>query len=87
MLSIFPAQMNIYLLKYIPSTYNINFGNFQQIVIQYNIGIDDISCRIYLTFIYQDPKLYRIAKYPSITVGNIPWGFYFILSRVFLVDI
>ena len=42
MLAILPAPTNIYLLKYIPSSPNINIGNFDHVVVEYNIGKSDI---------------------------------------------
>ena len=37
MLAVFPAPMNIYLLKKIPSTYNMKFEIFHHVQVEYNI--------------------------------------------------
>ena len=72
MLDTFPAPMNINLLKKILSNANINFGNFNNDIVEQNIGKADIQCWIYLPFIHQAPKLSIINKDANINVGNIP---------------
>ena len=41
-LAIFPVQMDIYLLKLRPSSANMNVGNFDNVIFEYNIGKYDI---------------------------------------------
>ena len=65
MLAIFPA----------PNA-NINVGNFDHVVVEYNIERADISCRLYHPYIQQVPKLQIFTKYANINFVNIPSHFF-----------
>ena len=81
-LAIFPAPMNIFLLKYRYITHNINVINFDHVFVEYNIApnvngwIWHFMSAIYSVY-KSETKMLLITKYDNIVVASINWNLLF----------
>ena len=72
MFAISPAHMNIYQLKQIPISANINADNFDHVIAEWNIDKSDIQCWLYHTYTNKLQKRKISITYANIKIGIIP---------------